>query len=56
MDESYIHPSALVETKQIGKGTRIWAFSHVMDDVVIGTNCNIGITASLNPVSPSAIM
>ncbi len=42
MDESYIHPSALVETKQIGKGTRIWAFSHVMDDVVIGTNCNIG--------------
>ena len=42
MDESYIHPSALVETKQIGKGTRIWAFSHIMNGVSIGMNCNIG--------------
>jgi UDP-2-acetamido-3-amino-2,3-dideoxy-glucuronate N-acetyltransferase len=42
MDEPYIHPTALVETKQIGKGTRIWAFSHVMDGVTIGMNCNIG--------------
>ncbi len=42
MDASYIHATALVETKQIGKGTRIWAFSHVMDGVAIGMNCNIG--------------
>jgi len=42
MDEAYIHPTAIVETKQIGKGTRIWAFSHVMDGVKIGMNCNIG--------------
>src|SRR6185437_1616173 len=38
----YVHPSAIVETDQIGKGTRIWAYTHVMKDVVIGTNCNIG--------------
>lgn len=38
----FIHPKALVETDQIGEGTRIWAFSHIMKDVTIGTNCNVG--------------
>jgi UDP-2-acetamido-3-amino-2,3-dideoxy-glucuronate N-acetyltransferase len=36
------HPAALVETDQIGAGTRIWAFVHVMAGAVIGRNCNIG--------------
>lgn len=39
---AFIHPAALVECEQIGEGTRIWAFAHVMKDVVIGANCNIG--------------
>lgn len=39
---NYIHPKALVETDTIGDGTRIWAFAHVMADVVIGAECNIG--------------
>ena len=34
MSETYIHPKALVETDRIGAGTRIWAFAHVMVDVV----------------------
>jgi UDP-2-acetamido-3-amino-2,3-dideoxy-glucuronate N-acetyltransferase len=38
----FIHENALVETDQIGEGTRIWAFAHVMTDVVIGSECNIG--------------
>ena len=38
----YIHPQALVETEQIGGGTRIWAFSHVLNGAIIGSNCNIG--------------
>lgn len=38
----YIHEKALVETDRIGDGTRIWAFAHVMADVVIGEECNIG--------------
>jgi acetyltransferase-like isoleucine patch superfamily enzyme len=38
----YIHPTALVETERIGAGTRIWAFTHVSHNVVIGSNCNIG--------------
>ncbi len=42
MDNSvYIHPRALVETDQIGPRTRIWAFAHVMNGAVIGSDCNI---------------
>lgn len=42
MDETFIHPMAIVETQYIGQGTRIWAFAHVMKNVPIGVNCNIG--------------
>lgn len=38
----YIHPTALVETESIGVGTRIWAFTHLSDGVLVGSNCNIG--------------
>jgi UDP-2-acetamido-3-amino-2,3-dideoxy-glucuronate N-acetyltransferase len=37
----FIHARALVETDQIGPGTRIWAFAHVMRGAVIGADCNI---------------
>ncbi len=37
----YQHPQALVESRAIGTGTRIWAFAHVMDGAVIGRLCNI---------------
>lgn len=37
----YKHPNALVETDQIGEGTRVWAFVHVLKNVSIGQNCNI---------------
>ena len=39
---SFFHEKALVETDRVGEGTRIWAFAHVMSDVTIGRNCNIG--------------
>ncbi|HEY5975461.1 MAG TPA: WxcM-like domain-containing protein [Geobacteraceae bacterium] len=35
------HPNALVESEQVGKGTRIWAFAHVLPGARIGENCNI---------------
>lgn len=38
----FIHESSIVETKEIGINTRIWAFSHVMVKSKIGSNCNIG--------------
>ena len=42
MSEFFIHKKALVETRSIGKGTKIWAFAHVMSDVTIGIDCNVG--------------
>jgi len=38
----FVHPKALVESEDIGTGTRIWAFAHVMPGVSIGADCNIG--------------
>jgi UDP-2-acetamido-3-amino-2,3-dideoxy-glucuronate N-acetyltransferase len=40
-DAPFIHDKALVETDDIGPGTRIWAFAHVMTGAVIGADCNI---------------
>jgi len=37
----FIHSHALVESDQIGPGTRIWAFAHVLRGAVIGADCNI---------------
>jgi UDP-2-acetamido-3-amino-2,3-dideoxy-glucuronate N-acetyltransferase len=39
----YVHPTAIVEEgAQLGKATKVWHFSHVMPETVIGENCNIG--------------
>jgi acetyltransferase-like isoleucine patch superfamily enzyme len=37
----FIHSHALVESENIGPGTRIWAFAHVLRGAVIGADCNI---------------
>jgi UDP-2-acetamido-3-amino-2,3-dideoxy-glucuronate N-acetyltransferase len=37
----FAHPQALVESEDIGPGTRIWAFAHVLPGARIGANCNI---------------
>ena len=41
-NEFFVHPQAIVETQDIGRGTRIWAFTHLMKGVVIGAGCNVG--------------
>ena len=38
----FVHPLGLCESTDVGAGTRIWAFAHVLDGAVIGTDCNIG--------------
>jgi UDP-2-acetamido-3-amino-2,3-dideoxy-glucuronate N-acetyltransferase len=39
----YVHPSAWVdEGAQIGKGTKIWHFCHLMPGAVIGEGCSLG--------------
>ena len=35
------HSAAIVESTQIGDGTRVWAFAHVLPGAVIGRDCNI---------------
>jgi UDP-2-acetamido-3-amino-2,3-dideoxy-glucuronate N-acetyltransferase len=37
----FVHRMALCESEQVGSGTKIWAFAHVMADARIGTDCNI---------------
>ena len=36
-----VHPHGLCESDQVGPGTRIWAFAHVLPGAVVGTDCNI---------------
>lgn len=47
MTDRYYHPAALVETDDVGLGTRVWAFAHVMRGARVGTCCNIGDHAFL---------
>ena len=37
----FLHPNALCESDQIGEGTKIWAFAHVLPGAAIGSDCNI---------------
>jgi UDP-2-acetamido-3-amino-2,3-dideoxy-glucuronate N-acetyltransferase len=39
--EYFVHPNALVESDNIGAKTRIWAFAHILKNVVIGEDCNL---------------
>jgi len=41
MSDCFIHPQALVESEKIGRGTRIWAFTHVLPGAVLGEDCNV---------------
>lgn len=46
----FVHESSFVdEPCQIGKETKIWHFSHVMKNSVIGENCNIGQNVVVSP-------
>lgn len=42
-EDAFIHPSSFVdEGVKIGKGTKVWHFSHIQSDSVVGENCSIG--------------
>ena len=41
MNNIFTHPLADVMSKNIGKGTKIWQFSIILPEAVIGENCNI---------------
>jgi acetyltransferase-like isoleucine patch superfamily enzyme len=38
---AFVHESGICESDQVGDGTRVWAFAHVLPGAVIGKDCNI---------------
>jgi UDP-2-acetamido-3-amino-2,3-dideoxy-glucuronate N-acetyltransferase len=51
MNKSYFaHPTAEIdEGCEIGAGTKIWHFSHIMPNCKIGENCNLGQNVVISP-------
>lgn len=46
----FVHPTAVIdEGSDIGSGTKIWHFSHIMSGCRIGRNCNIGQNVVIAP-------
>lgn len=50
MKEYYSHETAIIdEGCEIGKGTKIWHFSHIMPNCKLGENCNLGQNVVVSP-------
>jgi UDP-2-acetamido-3-amino-2,3-dideoxy-glucuronate N-acetyltransferase len=50
MPEYFAHQTAVIdEGCTIGKGTKIWHFSHIMPNCVIGERCNLGQNVVVSP-------
>ena len=46
----YAHPTAVIdEGCEIGNGTKIWHFCHIMPNCKIGQNCNLGQNVVISP-------
>lgn len=41
MGSPFFHPQSLCESSQIGDGTRVWAFAHILPGARIGRDCNL---------------
>ncbi|MEI8109587.1 MAG: acyltransferase [Chitinophagia bacterium] len=49
-NQYYAHPTAVVdEGCEIGDGTKIWHFSHIMSNCKLGQRCNIGQNVVVSP-------
>ena len=50
MSDYFSHETAVIdEGSVIGTGTKIWHFSHIMPNCVIGKGCNIGQNVVISP-------
>lgn len=48
--EYFAHETAVIDSPcEIGQGTKIWHFSHIMPNCVIGNSCNIGQNVVVSP-------
>jgi UDP-2-acetamido-3-amino-2,3-dideoxy-glucuronate N-acetyltransferase len=46
----FAHETAIIDANcTIGKGTKIWHFSHIMSNCVIGESCNLGQNVVISP-------
>lgn len=46
----FAHPTAIIdEGCEIGEGTKIWHFSHIMPNCKLGRNCNLGQNVVISP-------
>ena len=51
MSTIFIHPTAVIDPVcVIGEGTKIWHFSHIMSNCIIGKGCNIGQNVVVSPL------
>jgi acetyltransferase-like isoleucine patch superfamily enzyme len=41
MDGVFVHPNGICETQNVGAGTRVWAFAHILPGARIGRDCNV---------------
>lgn len=50
MKDFFAHETAVIDNDvEIGGGTKIWHFSHIMTGSTIGTNCNLGQNVVISP-------
>lgn len=50
MEKYFVHETAIVDLpSEIGAGTKIWHFSHLMPHCKLGENCNIGQNVVVAP-------
>jgi UDP-2-acetamido-3-amino-2,3-dideoxy-glucuronate N-acetyltransferase len=41
VNDVFVHPRGLCESEDVGSGTRVWAFAHVLAGARVGRDCNI---------------
>ena len=50
MADFFVHKTSILdENVQIGEGTKIWHFSHVLSNSIIGNNCSFGQNCVVGP-------
>jgi UDP-2-acetamido-3-amino-2,3-dideoxy-glucuronate N-acetyltransferase len=37
----FVHPQGLCESEEVGEGTRVWAFAHILPGARVGAECNV---------------
>lgn len=50
MQDFFAHETAIIDDScQIGEGTKIWHYSHIMNQCILGKQCNIGQNVVISP-------